>query len=81
MSATLSVQMWIQDNTAQVVTSQPVIADTIMKKVLEQEGWWVPKKWTTDGGAELHTVFKERGDLKVTRVSALPTRSAPAFPH
>jgi hypothetical protein len=64
--------VWLKDESPPMVVVRPELTAIIEQAVLKLEGWWVPKKWTTDAGQELPTIFRNMGDLKTTRVSALP---------
>jgi hypothetical protein len=64
--------VWLKDESPPMLGVRPEITTIIEKAVMSLEGWWVPKKWTTDAGQELPTIFRNMGDLKTTRVSALP---------
>jgi hypothetical protein len=64
--------VWLKDESPPMLVVRPDLTTIIEKAVMNLEGWWVPKKWTTDAGQELPTIFRNMGDLKTTRVSALP---------
>jgi hypothetical protein len=72
--------VWLKDKSPPMVVVRPELTAIIEQSVLKLEGWWVPKKWTTDAGQELPTIFRNMGNLKTTRVSALPAPPPESHP-
>jgi len=50
--------VWLKDDSLSTVIAQPALAQAIMQTVLELEGWWVPKEWTTEEGEERQTILR-----------------------
>jgi hypothetical protein len=80
-SSAVATGVWLKDDSVAPVMAQSALAQRILQTMEDLEGWWVPKKWSTEEGEEMQIILRGRGDQKTTRVTALPAPSSEQVLH